>query len=75
MLAKACGKPLDVVEKDQSRKRYFSPEEAIEYGLIDQVLESTRDLPMGLIPSKQPEEKNDLNMEDVQFYSNPAGTD
>jgi hypothetical protein len=26
MLAKACGKPLDVVEKDASRKRYFSPE-------------------------------------------------
>lgn len=26
LLAKACGKPLDVVEKDASRKRYFSPE-------------------------------------------------
>lgn len=37
MLAKACGKPLDVIVKDASRKRYFSPEEAIEYGLIDHV--------------------------------------
>ncbi len=75
MLAKACGKPLDVVEKDASRKRYFSPEEAIEYGLIDQVLESTSDLPLGLIPRKQeePEQQNDLNMEDVRFYSNPNG--
>lgn len=26
LIAKACGKPLDVVEKDASRKRYFSPE-------------------------------------------------
>lgn len=73
MLAKACGKPLDVIIKDASRKRYFSPEEAVEYGLIDQVLESTNDLPMGLIPTKKAEPENDLNMADVRGYSNPAG--
>lgn len=75
MLAKACGKPLDVIIKDASRKRYFSPEEACEYGLIDQVLESTNDLPMGLIPRRQggDEPENDLNMADVRGYSNPAG--
>lgn len=47
-------------------------QEAIEYGLIDHVLTSTRELPMGLIPMKEPEQ-NDLNMEDVRNYSNPRG--
>ena len=37
-LAKACGKDLSVIEKDTQRVRYLSPEEAIEYGLIDKVL-------------------------------------
>lgn len=48
-------------------------QEAIEYGLIDQVLESTRDLPLGLIPQKQPQEENDLSLADVRSYSNPRG--
>jgi ATP-dependent Clp protease, protease subunit len=38
LIAKACGKDLAVVEKDASRVCYFSPEEAIDYGLIDKVL-------------------------------------
>jgi len=37
-LAKACGKDLGVIEKDTQRVRYFGPDEAVEYGLIDKVL-------------------------------------
>lgn len=37
-LAQACGKDLSIVEKDTGRVKYFSPEEAIDYGLIDKVL-------------------------------------
>lgn len=37
MLAEACGKPFDEVLKDSSRTFYMSPEEAVEYGLIDKV--------------------------------------
>ena len=37
-LAKSCGKDLAVVEKDASRVRYLSPDEAVEYGLLDKVL-------------------------------------
>lgn len=38
LIAKACGKDLAVVEKDASRVCYLSPDEAIDYGLIDKVL-------------------------------------
>lgn len=38
LIAKACGKDMSVVEKDASRVRYFSPDEAVDYGLIDKVL-------------------------------------
>lgn len=37
-LAKSCGKDLSVIEKDTQRVNYLSPEEAIQYGLIDKVL-------------------------------------
>jgi ATP-dependent Clp protease protease subunit len=32
------GQPLDQIERDMERDRFFSPDEAREYGLIDQVL-------------------------------------
>ena len=32
------GKDFTTVEKDTSRVKYFGPEEAIDYGLIDKVL-------------------------------------
>ena len=35
---KTCGKDMEQIEKDTKRVNYFSPEEAIEYGLIDKVL-------------------------------------
>lgn len=38
LFSKACGKDLSVVEKDSQRAKYLSPEEAVEYGLIDRVL-------------------------------------
>lgn len=37
MLAEACGKPFDEVLQDSSRTFYMSPDEAVEYGLIDKV--------------------------------------
>jgi ATP-dependent Clp protease protease subunit len=36
--AKHCGKPVEEVHKDMERDRFFKPEEAVEYGLIDHVL-------------------------------------
>jgi ATP-dependent Clp protease protease subunit len=38
ILAKHTGKPLDVVEQETERNRYFTAQEAKEFGLVDDVL-------------------------------------
>ena len=45
ILARHTGRPIDVIEKETERDRYFSSQEAKEFGLVDEVLE------------KKPEEK------------------
>ncbi|CAM9928165.1 unnamed protein product [Ectocarpus sp. 6 AP-2014] len=42
MLSEACGKPYDEVLEDSSRTFYMSPDDAVEYGLIDKVLRSSK---------------------------------
>ena len=39
MLAANTGKPIEIIEKDTDRDNYMSAEEALEYGLIDKVIE------------------------------------
>ena len=39
VLAKHCKQPLDVIEKDTDRDKFLSASEAVEYGLIDAVLD------------------------------------
>src|SRR2546421_4126179 len=41
LIARHTGQPLERVERDTDRDFYLSPEEAIEYGLIDGVIETT----------------------------------
>jgi len=38
ILATATGRPIDVIEKETERDRYFSAVEAKEFGLVDDVL-------------------------------------
>ena len=38
LIAKHTGQPLERVERDTDRDFYLSPEEAIDYGLIDGVI-------------------------------------
>jgi len=38
--ARHTGRPVEQVHEDMDRDRFFTPEEAIEYGLIDRVLET-----------------------------------
>ncbi|MDY6938406.1 MAG: ATP-dependent Clp protease proteolytic subunit [Cyanobacteriota bacterium] len=45
ILSKNTGQPIDKVKKDIDRMFYLTPAKAKEYGLIDRVLESTKELP------------------------------
>ncbi len=38
MLSDATGKPIDQIERDTERDNFLSAQEALEYGLIDQVI-------------------------------------
>ncbi|MBI5420762.1 MAG: ATP-dependent Clp endopeptidase proteolytic subunit ClpP [Parcubacteria group bacterium] len=42
ILAKHTGQPVSKVEKDTDRDFYLSPEEAKKYGLIDDIIKSTK---------------------------------
>ena len=39
ILLKHCGQPLDRIEADTDRDRFMEPEEALEYKLIDRIIE------------------------------------
>jgi ATP-dependent Clp protease, protease subunit len=45
ILGKHCGKPAEEVSKDTDRDRFMSADEAKEYGLVDQVVQSRKDIP------------------------------
>ena len=45
ILSKNTGQPTEKIAKDTDRTLYMTPHEAKEYGLIDRVLESTKELP------------------------------
>lgn len=45
IFSRNTGQPIDKLEKDTDRMFYMTPEQAKEYGLIDKVLESPKDLP------------------------------
>jgi ATP-dependent Clp protease protease subunit len=49
LLAKHTGQPLERIEKDTDRDNFMTAKEAMEYGLVDQVLER---LPPGQIPAR-----------------------
>ena len=42
ILLKHTGQTLDRIDRDTDRDRFMAPEEAVEYGLIDKVIESMR---------------------------------
>ena len=44
ILAKHCGKTVDDIGKDTDRDRFMSADEAKEYGLVDQVVQSRKDI-------------------------------
>jgi ATP-dependent Clp protease protease subunit len=41
VMAKHTGQPLDVIERDLDRDYYLDAKQAVEYGLVDQIVEMT----------------------------------
>lgn len=61
LIAEHTGQPVERVEQDSLRDRWFSAEEAREYGIIDHIVERVDDVrpaaarrPGGFRPAKQP---------------------
>lgn len=48
ILSRNTGQAIEKISKDTDRTFYLTPQEAKEYGLIDRVLESSKDLPKGV---------------------------
>jgi ATP-dependent Clp protease protease subunit len=42
ILAKHTGQPVEKITHDTDRDFYLSPEQAVEYGLIDEILKKTQ---------------------------------
>jgi ATP-dependent Clp protease protease subunit len=42
LIAEHSGQPLERIEADSDRDRWFTAEEAAEYGLIDQVIRNQK---------------------------------
>ncbi len=42
LMAKHTGRSVELIEQETERDRYLTPVEAVEYGLVDEILESTR---------------------------------
>jgi ATP-dependent Clp protease, protease subunit len=48
--ARHTGQSVERIERDSDRDRWFTPEEARAYGLVDSVVSSAAALPPGLVP-------------------------
>jgi len=47
LISKHTGQPVEKVEKDSDRDYFMSADEAKKYGLVDEVVESLKDIPKG----------------------------
>ena len=47
LIAEQTGQPVETIERDSDRDRWFTAEQALEYGLVDQVVRSARDVSGG----------------------------
>jgi len=46
VMAKHTGQPLEVIERDLDRDYYLDAKQAVDYGLVDQIIESPEKLPV-----------------------------
>jgi ATP-dependent Clp protease protease subunit len=44
MLSEATGQPFSKIENDTERDTWFSAEQALEYGIIDKIIHSNKEI-------------------------------
>ncbi len=54
ILSKHTGKPIEQVERDCDRDNFMSSDEARDYGLVDHVVQSRKEIPGGMLPTSMP---------------------
>lgn len=52
LTAQQTGQTVDQIEKDADRDRWFTAQEALDYGFIDHVVSRAQDVPGGVAPSE-----------------------
>jgi len=53
LIADRTGQPVETIERDSDRDRWFSAEEAKEYGMVDEIVESFADLKAAAAPQRR----------------------
>ena len=59
IISKHTGKPVDQVEKDCDRDNFMSAEEAKNYGLVDEVVQSRKEIPQLTASDKEREKEKE----------------
>jgi len=48
VMGQAMGKSVETIKRDFDRDRYFSPDQAVDYGVIDRIIYPKRSSALGL---------------------------
>ncbi|KAM0026859.1 putative endopeptidase Clp [Helianthus debilis subsp. tardiflorus] len=72
IIAESTGRSYDQVQKDIDRDRYMSPIEAVEYGIIDGVIDQDSIIPLEPVPDRvKPTLSYDAISKDPEKFLNP----
>jgi len=63
IISKHTGRPVDQVEKDCDRDNFMSADEAKTYGLVDEVVQSRKEIPALTATDKDKEKERDRERE------------
>ncbi|MFS7888245.1 putative endopeptidase Clp [Helianthus anomalus] len=72
IIAESTGRSYEQVQKDIDRDRYMSPIEAVEYGIIDGVIDQDSIIPLEPVPDRvKPTLSYDAISKDPEKFLNP----